>query len=137
GAAGVTEEHAIALSDALGKQIAVDNDLIKHNEAILLSFRHVQNQMGEGNDVFDRAIKDAADLSALFEGDMQSATLQLGKALESPATGLTAVQRSGVGFSEQQKDQSKTLVESSDLLGAQKIILGEVEAQLGGTAAAI
>jgi hypothetical protein len=39
-------------------------------------------------------------------------------------------------FSKQQKDQIKDMVANNDLLGAQKLILDELETQLGGTAAA-
>ena len=60
----------------------------------------------------------------------------LGKALNDPIKGITALSRAGVTFTQGQKDQIKTLVESGNLLGAQKIIMGELEAQVGGTAEA-
>jgi phage-related protein len=60
----------------------------------------------------------------------------LGKALNDPIKGMTALGRAGVTFTKGQQSQIKALVKSGDLLGAQKIILGEVKSQTGGAAAA-
>ena len=46
------------------------------------------------------------------------------------------MQRIGVTFTEQQKEQIRTMQKSGDILGAQKIILRELESQVGGTAEA-
>jgi hypothetical protein len=60
----------------------------------------------------------------------------LGKALNDPTKGLTALSRAGVTFTEGQKDQVRALVASNDMLGAQKLIMAEVESQVGGVATA-
>jgi hypothetical protein len=86
--------------------------------------------------IFDRATKAAADLAAAGYGNMSSNAVQLGKALADPTKGLAALTKSGVNFTQAQKDQIKNMQKSGDLLGAQKIILGEVENQVKGTAAA-
>jgi hypothetical protein len=62
--------------------------------------------------------------------------VQLGKALEDPIKGITALARSGVTFTEQEKEKIKVLVESGELLEAQNMVLGAIEKQVGGTAAA-
>ena len=49
---------------------------------------------------------------------------------------MTALGKAGVQFTDAQKDQIKALVESGDKMGAQKIILGKLETQFGGAAAA-
>ncbi len=49
---------------------------------------------------------------------------------------VTALQRVGITFSEQQKDQIRVLQESGDILGAQTLILKELETQFGGVARA-
>ena len=49
---------------------------------------------------------------------------------------MTALQRVGVKFTEQQKAQVKALVESGDLLKAQALILKELNTEFGGAAAA-
>ena len=113
----------------------VDDELIQKSANLLLTFKQVQNQVGEGNNIFDRAVITAQDLGNVF-GSADAAAMQLGKALSDPAKGITALRRAGINFTEQQKQQIKTLVQSGDVLGAQKLILAEVESQVGGTAAA-
>jgi hypothetical protein len=62
--------------------------------------------------------------------------VQLGKALNDPIKGVTALAKSGVTFTEQEKDKIKTLVESNKLLEAQDMVLKAIEQQVGGTALA-
>lgn len=135
GAAGITATQVAKLSTQLSMQIGVDDELIQKSANLLLTFKQIQNQVGEGNQVFDRAVIAAQDLGNVF-GSADAAAIQLGKALSNPVKGITALNRAGVNFTDQQKEQIKTLVASGDVLGAQKIILAEVEAQVGGTAAA-
>ena len=125
-----------ALSEKLSLQSGIDDELIQSGSNVLLTFANVRNEVGRGNDVFDRATTSALDMSVALGQDMQASVTQLGKALNDPIRGITALGRVGVQFTEQQKEQIKTLVESGDTLGAQKIILGEVEKQFAGSAAA-
>jgi len=135
GAAGITASQIGKLSEKLSMQIGVDDELIQTTANLLLTFKQVQNQVGENNNIFDRALIAAQDLGNVF-GSADAAAMQLGKALSNPVKGITALNRAGINFTDQQKEQIKTLVESGDVLGAQKIILAEVESQVGGTAAA-
>ena len=135
GAAGITATQVSKLSESLAMQIGVDDELIQKSANLLLTFKQIQNQTGENNNVFDRAVIAAQDLGSVF-GSADAAAMQLGKALSNPVKGITALNRAGINFTDQQKEQIKTLVASGDVLGAQKIILAEVEAQVGGTAAA-
>jgi hypothetical protein len=96
----------------------------------LLTFRKVSG------DVFDRTIAVAADLSAVLGQNMSGAAIQLGRALEDPVTGLSALARTGTVFTEQQKEMVKRMVASGQMLDAQKFILSELEAQYGGAAVA-
>jgi len=86
--------------------------------------------------VFDRATAAAADLAAAGFGTLDSNSVQLGKALQDPTKGLAALAKSGVTFTDSQKEQIKAMQESGDLLGAQKIVLSAVEGQVKGTAEA-
>jgi len=135
GAANVTATQVSNLSEKLSMQIGVDDELIQKSANLLLTFKQVQNQVGENNNIFDRAVITAQDLGNVF-GSADAAAMQLGKALSDPVKGITALRRAGINFTEQQKEQIKTLVASGDVLGAQKLILAEVESQVGGTAAA-
>lgn len=136
GAAKLSAEQVGDLSTALSNKTGIDDETIQSGANLLLTFKAVRNEVGKGNDVFTRATTAAADLSAAGFGSVEGASLQLGKALNDPLKGISALARSGVTFTEQQKEQIKTLVASGKTLEAQKIILGEVEAQVGGTAAA-
>src|SRR5262245_7561012 len=67
---------------------------------------------------------------------LKSSAIQLGKALNDPVKGVTALQRVGVSFTEGQKKQIKALVDSGRTLDAQKIILKELGKEFGGAAKA-
>jgi hypothetical protein len=137
GVAGVTSKHITDLSSSLQETTTFADEVTTNAAALLLTFKGVRNEMGEGNDVFDRTIRASQDLSALMGKDLNESVMMLGKALQDPETGLTKLTRAGVQFSDQQKDQIKTLAESGDILGAQKIMLAEIESQFGGTAEAM
>jgi hypothetical protein len=137
GVAGVTSDHIKGLANNLQQTTTFADEATVGAGALLLTFKGISNQMGEGNDVFDRTIKASQDLSALMGTDLNSAVMTLGKALQDPATGLQRLTRIGIQFSDQQKEQIKTLAASGDALGAQKLMLAEVESQFGGTAEAM
>lgn len=137
GAEAWTSADAIgALSESISNKIGVDDEAIQSSANLLLTFGNVRNQAGAMNDVFDRSVKAAQDLSAKGFGDANAAAKMLGKALNDPLKGMTALSKAGVTFTQAQKDQIKAMVESGDLLGAQKLLLQEVEKQVGGTAEA-
>lgn len=133
---GKAAKHATDLAESLGRQIGVSPTVIKAAEGILTTFHAVSGEAGMQSGVFDRATKAAADLAAAGFGDMSTNAKQLGKALQDPTKGVTALARSGVNFSAAQKENIKNMQKSGDLLGAQKIVLKEVENQVKGTATA-
>jgi hypothetical protein len=136
GVANVTAGHVDKLATSLMKKSGVDDEAITSGENLLLTFTNVRNEVGKGNDVFDQATTAALDMSTALGVDMKTSATQLGKALNNPKEGLSKLTRSGVTFTDQQKDMVKKLQESGDTLGAQKIILGEVNKEFGGSAAA-
>ena len=131
-AAAGAEKYATKLSNATG----IDDELIMGGQAILATFHSVSGQVGRTAGIFDRATAAGADLAAAGFGDINSNAVQLGKALEDPTKGMTALAKSGVTFTEAQKEQIKQMQKSGDLLGAQKVVLGGVESQVKGTAEA-
>jgi phage-related protein len=136
GAAGVTAEQVDALTANLSAMAGVDDEAIQAGSNLLLTFRNVKNA-GQGLDaIFDRANAAAVDLAAAGFGDITGNATMLGKALNDPVAGITALTRAGVTFSDQQKEQIKTLTDSGNALEAQKLILAEIEHQVGGTAEA-
>ena len=137
GAAAWTSSKQINdLATALSNKSGVDDEAIQSSENLLLTFKNVINA-GKGQAaVFDRATTAALDLSKAGFGDLTSTSKMLGKALNDPAKGLTALGRAGVTFNDTQKEQIKSMQKRGDLLGAQQLILKEVESQVGGAAAA-
>jgi phage-related protein len=136
GAAKLTADQVGELAGRLSVKNGVDDEAIQKGANLLLTFKKVKNEAGDGANVFDRATAAAVDLSAAGFGSIEGSSKMLGKALNDPVKGITALSRAGVTFTEQQKDQIKTLVKSGDVLGAQKLILKEVESQVGGVGAA-
>jgi hypothetical protein len=135
GAAGLTGDQVGKLSQKLSLQAGVDDELIQKSLNLLLTFKKVHNEAGKGNDIFNRTAQAVLDMGNVF-GSTDRAAIQLGKALSDPEKGITALKRSGIDFTAQQKEQIKTLVASGKTLDAQKLILAEIESQVGGTAAA-
>lgn len=135
-ATGKAAADAEAYASSLSKSIAVDDDVIKGTQAKLATFSALSSEVGRSSGMFDRATAAAHDLAAAGFGDASSNAVQLGKALQDPIKGVTALAKSGVTFTAAEKEKIKALTESGDLLGAQKIVMAAVETQVGGVAAA-
>ena len=136
GAAKLTADQVGELATAISNKTGVDDEAVQSGSNLLLTFKNVRNEAGEGANVFDRATQAAVDLSAAGFGSIDGASKMLGKALNDPIKGMAALGRAGVTFSEDQKKAIKKMVETGDVLGAQKVILKEVESQVGGVAEA-
>lgn len=136
GAAGVTSKQVQDLATSLSLVSGVQDETIESGENVLLTFRQVRNEAGEGNDVFTRASKDALDLSAAYGLELPQSMKVLGKALADPLTGMNNLRRAGVILTDQQKKQITAFVKQGDVLSAQKVILKEFETEFGGAAAA-
>ena len=130
-AAGFTSDELQKMASKLqGESLFGDEEILSRLTANLLTFGNISG------DVFERTQQAAIDLSARLGQDLQSSAIQLGKALNDPAKGLTALTRIGVAFTEQQKEQIKAMAEAGDVAGAQALMLGEIEKQYGGQARA-
>lgn len=136
GAAHVTAQQIGDLTGSLAKQTGIQDDTIQSGANMLLTFTNIRNEVGKGNDIFNQATKVVTDMSVALGQDMPQSAIQLGKALNDPIKGVTALQRVGVTFTQQQKDQIKVLVETGRTMDAQKIILAELNKEFGGSAAA-
>lgn len=108
-----------------------DDDILRKVTANLLTFGNVAGEQ------FDRAQKAAVDLSTRMGGDLQASTILVGKALNDPIKGMGALRKVGIQLTDQQRDQVKAFVASGNAAGAQRIILGELERQFGGSAKAM
>lgn len=115
---------------------AVDDEIIKSTQAKLLTFKNLAVTADEVGGAMDRATLAAIDLAAAGFGEAEQNATQLGKALQDPVKGIAALARSGVTFTEQEKEKIAVLVESGKVLEAQDMILSAIETQVGGTAEA-
>lgn len=100
----------------------------------LLAMENVRNEAGAGNDVFTRAIRLGADYSAVTGDDMVGATKRFGRALNDPIRGMGLLRRAGITFTESQQAQITAMVETGDVLGAQRVLLDALEARYQGAA---
>jgi phage-related minor tail protein len=123
-------------AQALEVTTAVDAEVIKLTQAKLATFANLTATVDTAGGAFDRATVAALDMAAAGFGSAESNAVQLGKALEDPIKGINALTRSGITFTEAEKEKIKVMVESGDTLGAQNMILAAIEKQVGGTAEA-
>ena len=130
GAAGITANAANDLANSLSRLTTFEDDAILGGENLLLTFTNI------GKDVFPQATEIMLDMSQALGQDLKSSALQLGNALNDPIQGVSALQRVGVSFTDSQKEQIKTLVESGRTMDAQKLILKELQTEFGGAAQA-
>jgi hypothetical protein len=130
GAAGMTKQALDELATATARKTTYDDEAVKSAEAMLLTFTKIHA------DVFPRAIDAITDMATAMGTDLESATIQLGKALNDPIQGITALQRVGVTFSADQKAVIESLVETGQQAEAQRLILRELETEFGGAAGA-
>lgn len=136
GAAGVTAEHVHDLGISLEGMTAQEAESIQEGENLLLTFTNIQNKAGDGNDIFDQAAATLVDYSVSMGVDASQGAIMLGKALNDPIKGITALSKAGVTFTDEQKEQIKAMVAVGDTAGAQKVILGELNKEFGGAGAA-
>jgi len=124
------------LAASLESLSGVDEELIINSQNVLATFTKVRNESGKGRDIFNQATTAALNMSVALGTDLQGATIQVGKALNDPIKGISALRRVGVSFTDQQKKQIETMVKAGDTMGAQKLILRELNTEFGGAAKA-
>lgn len=131
GAAGRSIEQLTDLSRELQNTTTFGNEAIEKMMGTLMTFTQVKGEQ------FDGATTAILNLSSALGTDLQSAALQVGKALNDPIQGVTALQRAGIQLNESQREQIRLMVQAGNVAGAQAIILAELELQFGGTAEAM
>lgn len=134
GTAGRSLEQMRSQADAIESTSLFDDADILTGQSLLLTFTNIKGK------VFDEAIPAIADMAQRMAGDgpadLKGASIQVGKALNDPIRGITALSRVGVSFTEQQKKQIETMVKAGNTAGAQALILKELNTEFGGSAAA-
>lgn len=129
-AAGLNAEQLTAQADALQNVTTFSDEAVMSAQNLLLTFTSIKGE------VFKEAIPVILDMSQALGQDLKSSTIQLGKALQDPIRGITALRRVGVNFSEDQQKVIAKLVETGQTAEAQRLILKELNTEFGGSAAA-
>lgn len=129
-AANLTAKQVNDMATELSKLTRFEDDAIVEGQNLLLTFTNIKD------DVFPQVTELMLDMSTAMKQDMKTSAIQLGKALNDPMNGLTALTRVGVTFTEEQKNMVKQLQLSGDVAGAQAIILQELQREFGGSAEA-
>jgi hypothetical protein len=132
-AAGRSADDVVALasslSDAAGMSLFGD-DQIQQSENLLLTFGNIKGA------TFDLATALSVDLAQALGGAPADQAMMLGRALNDPIHGMTALGRAGLTFSEDQQAAITAMQETGDMAGAQALIIAELNKQVGGQAAA-
>jgi hypothetical protein len=102
---GKAAAEAEKFASALSRKTGIDDENIMSAQALLATFGKVSSETGRQAGIYDRATAAAADLSKAGFGDLDSSAKQLGKALQDPLKGISALGKAGVTFTADQKKQ--------------------------------
>ena len=125
-AAGFTQPQLEAMAQSLDANSLASTQGAREAQNLLLTFNKIQGE------VFPRTLTAAQDLAASGFGTLEGNAIQLGKALQDPKTGISALTRVGITFSDSQKETIKNLQSQNKLFEAQGVILEALESQVGG-----
>jgi hypothetical protein len=129
GAAGLTAEEIRLFTEQLNDETIGDALQLRTAATKLATFKSISG------DTFKTTLRLAQDMAALGFGSVEQGAIQLGKSLEDPVRGLTALRRVGISFTQSEQDVIRALTESGRKLEAQRLVLKAVETQIGGAAA--
>ena len=129
-ASGFTADQLDRMAKSVALNTLASVEGIKDTQNVLLTFKGVSKES------FETAIELSQDMAAVMGTDSKAAALQLGKALESPTQGISALKRAGVSFSQSQKDMIRDMEDAGRVVDAQRFILETLQNQIGGAGAA-
>lgn len=129
-AAGLTKKDIAELADELARTSLFDDEQIKNAASKMLLFKNVQG------DTFREGMKLAVDYAAIF-GDVESAVLVVGKALNNPSEGMTQLNRQLQISNPAFEALLKNLEETGRRGEAQALILKELKERFGGASQTI
>lgn len=130
GGIGVTIDQLIEQAKELQKTTLFEDDSIIQMDSVLATFTAIKGAIAT------EAIPAILDLSAKMGQDLQTSAVQVGKALNDPINGISALRRVGVSFTDSQEAVIKKLSETGHVAEAQAMILKELNTEFGGSARA-
>ncbi len=127
---GFTTEELDNFAVGLGEATLASATGVREAIGVLLTFKDIVPN------IFKRVIEVSQDMVDTIGGDLPQATRRLARALSDPKTGLEALTRSGITFTEQEKK----LIEAFGILNEkgkqQEFILLKIESLMKGNAQA-
>lgn len=129
-AAGFAQDELNKMATELSQRSIFSDDEITSAQVRLLSYTGIVGKE------FPRAMQAVIDTSARMGLSVEQSAEIIGRALDIPSQGLTALTRQGFRFTEAQKELVKQLEETGRTAEAQDIILKSIEASYGGAAEA-
>jgi len=129
-AAGISARELDEMATQTSKSVNYSRSDITELQSLMLTFPAIVK------DKFPQATQTILDMSTRLGQDTKSSAIQLGKALQDPIRGITALRRVGVNFNSTQVETIKKLVESGQAAKAQGMILSELNTEFGGSAKA-
>lgn len=127
-ASGRTAAQITELANAMAKVTRFDDDAVKRAAAQVASFGDITGA------TFDRTIRLAGDMSAVFGGDLTANATRLAKALTEPGESLGALERLFGRFDPEVKRAIANALELNDAMLAQQTILDAVAGRVEGAA---
>lgn len=130
-ASGWSAEGLKANAEQLERIANVDADEILNSvTAPLLTFKNISGS------ILSETQLAVLNVKKLLGNDLKGTAIQLGKALNDPIQGLSALTRVGISFTAEQKEMIKSMAEMGNVAGAQKLIIEELNAEFRGQAEA-
>lgn len=127
-AAGFTREQLNDMAAQMEGRSILSAGEINTAQTALLAFTGIVGEQ------FTDAMQAAMDMSARTGMTVTQAAENIGRALDVPSKGLTALSKQGFRFTEDQKALAKQLEASGKTAEAQGIILGALQESYGGAA---
>ena len=137
GISGMTADAVRDLASSLETLTGVDEIAIQSAQNMLLTFTNI------GASTMPAATKAVLDMAVAMNGglipseqELAKTSIQVGRALQDPIDGVTALRRVGVQLSDEQQELVKHLVATGRGAEAQALILKELQVEFGGSAEA-
>ncbi|WP_373805178.1 phage tail length tape measure family protein [Delftia acidovorans] len=130
GAAGWSIERLNAMADSMEKTSTFSAGQINQAQTRMLSYAGVVGEQ------FPRAMQAVIDMSERMGYEVTASAETIGKALDVPSEGLTALSKQGFRFTDAQKELVKQFERTGQTAKAQEIILQALESSYGGAAQA-
>src|SRR3989304_9647495 len=111
-AAGLFTEDLQDQAKALQRVTQYSDEATMGAQNLLLTFTNIKGA------TFQQATDVVLNMSTALGQDLKSSAIQVGKALQDPILGVTALRRVGVNFNKDQQEVIKSLVETGKAAGA-------------------